>query len=259
MRVKLRAFLVDDEPLALDRLALLLERTGRVEVLGRATEPEDAIARMSAAPPDVCFLDIEMPRLTGFDVLARLPVQPVVVFTTAYDHYALRAFAENSVDYLLKPIDPARLDAALDKIERLRAPGAGPPAPPLNELLDRIAATLHEPPPAWPERIASRLGDRVRFVDLSEVTHFVAKDKLCFAVVGGKEHCVEQSLAELERRLDPSRFVRVHRSAIVRVSAIRHVHTPAGEAMTLQLDDAAGTELTVARDRVKDVRAKLGC
>lgn len=253
----LRAFLVDDEPLALDRLELLLERTGRVEVVGRATEPEDAIARLAAAPPDVCFLDIEMPRLTGFDVLARLPVQPVVVFTTAYEHYALRAFAENSIDYLLKPVDPERLAQALDKIERLRGAGAGPPV--LSELLAQVAASLREPAPAYAERIASRLGERVRFIDVADVTHFVAKDKLCFAVAAGKEHCIDQTLAALEARLDPRRFVRVHRSAIVRIAAIRHVRTPAGGGMTLQLNDATGTELTVARDRVKDVRAKLEC
>lgn len=253
----LRAFLVDDEPLALDRLAKLLAATGRVEVVGRASEPEDAIARMSESPPDVCFLDIEMPRLTGFDVLARLTVQPVVVFTTAYEHYALRAFAENSVDYLLKPVDPERLAQALDKIERLRGAEAGAPA--LSELLARVAASLREPPPAYPERIASRLGERVRFVDLAEVTHFVAKERLCFAVVAGKEYCVDQTLAELEARLDPRRFVRVHRSAIARIGAIRHVRTPAGGGMSVVLNDAAGTELIVARDRVKDVRAKLEC
>lgn len=258
MPVKLRAFLVDDEPLALDRLAALLERSGRVEIVGRASEPEDAVAQLGASPPDVCFLDIEMPRLTGFDVLARLPVQPVVVFTTAYDHYALRAFAENSVDYLLKPVDPARLEAALDKLERLRASGASA-APPSRELLEQVAATLREAREPYPERIASRLGDRVRFVPVAEVTHFVARDKLCFAMAGGKAHCVDLSLAKLEQRLDPRRFVRVHRAAIVRVSAVRHVHTPAGGAMTLQLDDATGTTLTVARDRVREVREKLGC
>ncbi len=258
MGLKLRAFLVDDEPLALDRLALLLERSGRVEVMGRASEPEDAVARMSAQPPDVCFLDIEMPRLTGFEVLARLPVQPVVVFTTAYEQYALQAFAANSVDYLLKPVDPERLERALDKLERLRAPGAAP-APPLAAVLEQVAETLRRSPPAWPERIASRLGERVRFVAVADVTHFFAKDKLCFAVVAGKAHCIDESLAELEHRLDPARFVRVHRAAIVRIAAIRDAHTPAGGGMTLRLNDEAGTELPVARDRVREVKARLGC
>jgi len=103
--MKLRAYLVDDEPLALERLHRLLDATGRVEVTGSTTEPEKAVAALTADPPDVCFLDIQMPRLDGFEVLARLPSQPIVIFTTAYDQYALKAFGVNSVDYLLKPVE----------------------------------------------------------------------------------------------------------------------------------------------------------
>ena len=121
--MKLRAYLVDDEPLALERLRRLLERTGRVEVAGSTTEPEEALAALTADPPDVCFLDIQMPRLNGFEVLARLPSQPMVVFTTAYDQYALKAFSVNSVDYLLKPVEP-----------EFHAP-APPPEIPLVRLL----------------------------------------------------------------------------------------------------------------------------
>ena len=122
--MKLRAYLVDDEPLALERLRRLLEQTQRVEVTGSTTEPEQAVAALTADPPDVCFLDIQMPRLDGFDVLARLPSQPIVIFTTAYDQYALKAFGVNSVDYLLKPVEPEALERALNKVERLRGSGA---------------------------------------------------------------------------------------------------------------------------------------
>src|SRR5271157_5834858 len=121
--MKLRAYLVDDEPLALERLRRMLERTGRVEVTGSTTEPEQAVVALTADPPDVCFLDIQMPRLDGFEVLARLPSQPIVVFTTAYDQYALKAFGVNSVDYLLKPVEPESLERALKKVERLRGSG----------------------------------------------------------------------------------------------------------------------------------------
>jgi two-component system, LytTR family, response regulator len=124
--MKLRAYLVDDEPLAMERLRRLLEQTGRVEVTGSSTEPEQAVAALSLHPPDVCFLDIQMPRLSGFEVLARLPSQPFVIFTTAYDQYALQAFGVNSVDYLLKPVDPEFLDRALQKVERLRARAPSP-------------------------------------------------------------------------------------------------------------------------------------
>ena len=151
--MKLRAYLVDDEPLALERLSRLLERTGCVEVTGSTTEPEKAVAALTADPPDVCFLDIQMPRLNGFEVLARLPSQPMVIFTTAYDQYALKAFGVNSVDYLLKPVEPESLDRALKKVERLR--GSGQLAQPeLQALLKQLTDSLREPKPEYPDRIA---------------------------------------------------------------------------------------------------------
>ena len=140
--MKLRAYLVDDEPLALERLRRLLERTGRVEVTGSTTEPENAVAALTADPPDVCFLDIQMPRLDGFEVLARLPKQPIVIFTTAYDRFALKAFGVNSVDYLLKPIEPESLDRALRKVDGLRA---GPLAQPDLEAYARPVAVRLQP------------------------------------------------------------------------------------------------------------------
>jgi CheY-like chemotaxis protein len=155
--MKLRAYLVDDEPLALDRLRRLLDRTGRVEVIGVTTSPESAVAALTADPPDVCFLDIQMPRLNGFEVLARLPTQPIVVFTTAYDQYALKAFGVNSVDYLLKPIEPEALDRALNKVERLRS-GQTSAQPDLQSLLTQITGVLREVKTASPRASAIASG-----------------------------------------------------------------------------------------------------
>ena len=114
----LRAYLVDDELPALKRLTRLLEATGRVEIVGSATNPTEALDWLSNHQPDVLFLDIQMPGMNGFDLLARLKLQPVVVFTTAYDQYALRAFEVNSIDYLLKPVEPEQLERALGKLEQ---------------------------------------------------------------------------------------------------------------------------------------------
>src|SRR4030088_1500277 len=108
--MKLRVYLVDDEALALERLMRLLETSGRVEIIGKTTEPEEAVAALTSDLPDVCFLDIQMPRLKVCKVLARLPRQPIVVFTTAYDRYGLEAFVVNSVDSMFKPIEPEHLD-----------------------------------------------------------------------------------------------------------------------------------------------------
>lgn len=256
--MKLRAYLVDDEPLALDRLRRLLERTGQVEVTGSTTEPENAVAALTADPPDVCFLDIQMPRLDGFEVLARLPKQPIVIFTTAYDRFALQAFGVNSVDYLLKPIEPESLDRALRKVEGLR--GAGRFAQPdLEALLKTLAESLREPKPEYLERIASRLGDRLWFLDLLRVTHFYAEDKLTYAVSEGKAYCVDYAIAELERKLDPKKFIRIHRSTVVNLNWIKEVASLPGGAMNVRLKDGKDTDLTVARDRAREFKTRLGC
>jgi two-component system LytT family response regulator len=255
--MKLRAYLVDDEPLALDRLRRLLEKTGRVEVMGFTTRPEEAVAALSGNPPDVCFLDIQMPRLTGFDVLARLPSQPIVVFTTAYDQYALQAFSENAVDYLLKPVEPETLDRALNKVERLR--GAGQAVQPdLQALLRQISDSLRHGNAEIPTRIASRLGDRLWFLDLDRVSHFYAEDKLTYAVSEGKAYCIDHPIAELEKKLDPGRFFRIHRGTLVNLEWIREVSSLPGGSLNIRLKDLKSTDLTVARDRAREFKARAG-
>lgn len=255
--MKLRAYLVDDEPLALERLRRLLEKTGRVDVIGQATEPEEAITALSDDCPDVCFLDIEMPRLNAFDVLARLPKQPIIIFTTAYDRYALQAFGVNSVDYLLKPVDPENLERALDKVERLR--GAGHAQNDLQAVIKNLAESLQQASMEYPSRIASRLGDRLWFIDLSRVTHFYAADKLTYAVSANKAYCVDSAIAELEKKLDPRKFVRIHRSSLVNLDWIKEVASLSGGTLSVRLKDEKQTELIVARDRARQFKERAGC
>ena len=256
--MKLRAYLVDDEPLALARLRRLLERSERVEVVGSTTTPEEAVAALTADPPDVCFLDIQMPRLNGFDVLAKLPRQPIVIFTTAYDQYALKAFEVNSVDYLLKPVDPESLERALKKVESLRNSGQ-PSQADLQLLFKQLTASLRETKPDYLERIASRLGDRLWFLDLDRVTHFYAEDKLTYATSESKAYCVDHSIAELERKLDPKKFVRIHRSTIVSLAWIKEVTSLPGGSLNIRLKDAENTDLAVARDRAREFKTRIGC
>jgi len=256
--MKLRAYLVDDEPLALERLRRLLERSPRVEVIGSTTTPEEAVSALIADPPDICFLDIQMPRLSGFDVLAKLPQQPIVIFTTAYDQYALKAFGVNSVDYLLKPIDPESLERALKKVETLRDSGKVSQSD-LRALLQQLTDSLRETKPEYLDRLASRLGDRLWFLDLERVTHFYAEDKLTYAASDGKAYCVDHSIAELERKLDPKRFFRIHRSTVVSLAWIKEVTSLPGGALNLRLKDDKHTDLTVARDRAREFKARAGC
>lgn len=248
----IRAFAIDDERLALERLQRLLTATGRVDVVGAATDPEEALAQLRAQSVDVIFLDIQMPELSGFDLLARLEADVPVIFTTAFNQYAIEAFAVNSVDYLLKPIEPARLERALDKLQRL----TGEARPDIRALARELAA--HLAPGRRLERVASRVADRTTILEVARVTHFVAKDKLTFAVVGGREHVIDYTLAQLEQRLDSRRFVRAHRGVIVNVGFVEALYPDVDGGILLRLKDETKTELSVARDRIRNLKARLG-
>ena len=258
----LRAFLVDDEQLAVERLQRLLAAFPEIEIAGAATDPFAAVAALSdpnSQPVDVLFLDIQMPGMNGFELLARLANQPFVIFTTAFDQHALRAFETNAIDYLLKPIDTDHLERALNKLGRLR-PIAKPDwqqNPALPQLLKELTASLREGHAAYPNRIASRIGERISFLPLDDITHFIAQDKLTFAVINGRHHCVDQTIADLERRLDPAKFLRIHRSALVNVDWIHEVNSWFAGKIVLMLKDAQHTQLPVARDRVRSLKDRL--
>jgi two-component system LytT family response regulator len=249
----IRAYIVDDEVLAVERLCRLLERTGRVEIAGATTDPDAALAFLQAHPLDVLFLDIQMPGLSGFQLLEQLERDVRVIFTTAYDRYALDAFAVNSVDYLMKPIEPERLGKALDKLERQTATAV----PDVRTLARELAQHLTPRPTANRlERIASKVGERTTLVDVGRVTHFFSKDKLTFAATAGKEHVIDFTLADLEQRLDRRRFVRIHRGTIVNVAFVQEIY-PGVEGVMVRLKDG-GRELSVARDRVRELKERLG-
>jgi two-component system, LytTR family, response regulator len=249
-----RVFLVDDEALALKRLARLLEATCRVTIAGQATDPAAAIAHIERGGIDLVFLDISMPELDGFEVCKRLPADVMVVFTTAHDEHALRAFGTAAIDYLLKPIREDELRRALDKLDRLRAL---PPADAHAQLADAMARILAAAPatPRPTERIPSRLGDRIHFVELDRITHFSAEDKLTYAVTAERSYVVEPSISELEDRYGAAGFFRIHRATLVRLAAIAELHaTSDGTKVRL----ANGTELAVARERARALKDKLG-
>jgi len=207
---------------------------------------------------DVVFLYVQMPVLSGFELLSRMDADVPFVFTTAFDKYALNAFDVNSVDYLLKPVEPERLSRALDRLER----GHVQASPDVRALARELAAHLGAGAPARGaaarlERVASRVGERTTVLDVARITHFFSKDKLTFAAGGGRAHVVDHTLAELEQRLDPRRFVRIHRAAIVNLAYVQELF-PGVDGVVVRLKDEARTELAVARDRVRDLRATLG-
>jgi two-component system LytT family response regulator len=249
---RLRAFLIDDEPLAISRLARMLEATGRVEVVGRATDPAQGLAQVRAQPIDVLFLDIHMPGLSGFEVVERVPPGPAVVFTTAHDQHAVQAFEVNAVDYLLKPVEAARLDRALDRVSARRAAGGSD----MRAALEQLARQLRGG--AFLDHLASRLRDRVQLLPVDQVTHVIARDRATYAVANATEHVLDMTIVELERRLDPARFFRIHRGALVNVAWVSELRADEDGHLQVCLKDARRTELSVARDRVRALKERLG-
>lgn len=243
-----RAVIVDDEKPARDRLRRLLDEHPDFVVAGEAVDGPSAVELIDRECPDLCFLDVQMPEADGFEVLRRVRHVPKVVFTTAYDQYAVRAFEVNSLDYLLKPFSRKRFASALDRArEALRQPPAS--SPELLRVLEEIRAGLPRPAAAavpaprdgGPLRVPGRRGAKIALLDPDDVLWFEAEDVLVFARTADGRYLVERSLAELESLL-ASRFFRSHRSYLVNLSRIAEI-----------LPGDAGTFRIVVRDESRSV------
>lgn len=214
----IRVLVVDDEPLARDGLRLLLAADPDVVAIDEAHGGRDAIARITAAPPDLVLLDVQMPGIDGFGVVEQIGADrmPVVVFVTAHDRYAVQAFELAALDYLLKPVTAPRLAQAL---VRAKAQVALRSAADAGQQLRNLLATVASPRRAL-RRIAVRDGDATRFVEVDAIDWIAAAENYVELHVGPACHLVHVALSTLARSLDPERFVRIHRSAIVQVARI---------------------------------------
>ncbi|MBS1913292.1 MAG: LytTR family transcriptional regulator DNA-binding domain-containing protein [Bacteroidetes bacterium] len=245
----LRAIIVDDEPLARERFRLLLaEADGTIDVIAECGNGSDAVAAIDELKPDVVFLDIQMPMLDGFDVVELIGIpRPRIVFVTAYDQFAIRAFEVHALDYLTKPVRLGRLNMALARLHDEQARRSG--AEGIDEMMrERSTAPL--------ARLVVRAGRRLRVVPLDQVRWIEARNKLVYAHTAGGAHLIEFTLDEIEARLDPRMFIRAHRSHIVNASAVKEIVPWFAGRHLIRLDD--GTELPAARRRVRDVKRMLG-
>lgn len=243
------ALLVDDEPQLLAALRRSLEAAWpELEVIGEARDGEEALELAEARPPDVAFLDIQMPGLSGLEVARRLQGRSHVVFVTAHDRYAVEAFEGAAADYLLKPVGGERLRLT---VERLRSRLAERP-PDLAALLDGLAARLRPAEGHLQWLKVEHRGDVV-LVPVEDVSVFQASDKYTLAITREQEWVIRTPLVELEAELDPARFWRVHRDAIVRVAAIERASRDERGNLTLRL---LGLARTVAVSRAHAHRFK---
>ena len=239
----LRALIADDEPLARRLIAEFLRPHAEISVVAEADNGLDAARAITELKPDLVFLDIQMPKLTGLEVLELTGRREGVIFTTAYDQHALRAFELHAVDYLLKPFSQARFDAALERARRL----LGQPAP----GLDRLVA------PAGPllSRVLVREGSGMQVLAVGDIDYIEAQaDNVAFHA-HGRDHLKNQRISELEAQLDPAQFVRVHRSFIINLVALQGIEKTDSDAHIARMKD--GKRIPVSRSGYDRLRAVL--
>ena len=245
----LNSIIIDDEPLARERMRSLLERTDiKVSIIGEAGNGREAIPLIHEKRPSLIFLDIQMPGLDGFDVVDLIaPPLPHIIFVTAFDQYALRAFEVHALDYLTKPVTLERLNRSLHRIHELLA----------ESQTKQGIGTLQEERKNQPLRkLTLQLGKKMRVVDPGDVRYFEAKDKLVFArLFDGKEYPTHFTLQTLEQRLDASQFMRTHRAFLVNTHTIRELSTWFSGTYQMRLDD--GSTLPVSRRRARIVKEFL--
>ncbi len=258
----LRVLIVDDEPLARQELQYLLERSGQVETVALGANGIEAVELIRTHKPDVVFLDVQMPGLDGFGVLKKLLEKgtplPQVVFATAYDRYAVRAFEVNAVDYLLKPFDAGRVARTLEKArERLPATQSSEDTATSNKLdalLKLVESTAHIPRPLT-GKVVVRAHGRLLLVDQKDICFATIEEgtiTVATSTVEGQSNC--RTLEELSDQLDPETFWRAHRSCLVNIQHIREVVPWFKSTYQLRMDDPKKTELPVSRNQTKRLR-----
>ncbi len=242
----MRTVVVDDEPLAREGLRLMLASHADVAVVGEAGNGSDALALVSELRPDLLLVDVQMPEISGLEMAAELPadLSPALVFVTAHDVYALRAFEVHALDYVLKPVDDDRLRVALDRARtRLAQLGAWQQR---EQIRGALATFKSDASGSWPaDRLVIRDGDRVVFLEADQIDWIEAADYYVEIHVGPTAYLHRETMQHLALALDPERFVRIHRSRLVNRGRIRVLRTRGRGHLTVILAD--GTELRVAR------------
>jgi two-component system LytT family response regulator len=259
----IRALIVDDEPLARERLHELLDEAPGVTVIGDAEDGPEALAAIQEQDPDLVFLDVQMPGMSGIDVIEKIgPDQmPVTVFVTAYDQYAIKAFDLAAVDYLLKPFDDERFEQALTRArEQIASQEDEAISERLLRLLQERDPSLLEEESArdepYLERIAVQGRGKARIVPVDDLTHITADGSYAELHTTEDTYVIRERMKTLAARLDPDAFVRVHRSAIVRLDEIELILRGGGGDYAVRLND--GTRLSVSRSRIDELQDRLG-
>ena len=260
MTAKITTLIIDDEPLARRNLRLLLEKDPQIEILEECRDGREAVKAINALSPDLIFLDIQMPEMDGFDVLARVGPEHIqaIIFVTAFDQYALKAFDVHALDYLLKPFDDERFAHALERAKSQIE------AREIDRLSKRLLALLEERDSErkrprnetnYLTRVMIKVSGRVTLLKVDEIDFIEADGNYVKLHVGRKAHLLREKMHDLEGRLDPARFVRIHRSVIVNLDRIKEMHPHFNGDYIVVLED--GRKLRLSRTRRENLEAKL--
>jgi two-component system, LytTR family, response regulator len=248
---KIRTLIVDDEPLARERIVDMLVGDAEVAIIGECGDGLAAVAAIEAHKPDLVFLDVQMPELDGFGVLEAIEQTPVIVFVTAYDQYALRAFEVHALDYLLKPFDRERFDKALRRAKRqIERERAGTMNRELVALLTRLKS---RPKPL--ERLVIKAGGRVFFLRVDEIDWIEAAANYVKLHAGGEAHLLRETINGLAAKLDPDKFLRIHRSIIVNLERVKEIQPWFHGDYVIIMQD--GAQLTSSRNYREQLRKLL--
>ena len=243
-----KTIIIDDEQLARQRLKRLLSNYPEIDIVAEAENGLEGLMLIEEQRPQLIFLDIEMPVLNGFEMLKKLSHHPKVIFTTAYDHYAIKAFEEGSIDYLLKPIEADRLEKA---VKRLKQSNFSIDQLPIELLMQQIQAKKKI------KTLTVKLGDKILLIKLSDITHIQAEEKYVFLHTNdGKKHLTDFTLAVLEEKL-PEEFVRIHRSDIINTDYIKEIRKGFNGALIFILNTPSETKISSSRSNSGALRARF--
>jgi two-component system, LytTR family, response regulator len=255
--MKISALIVDDEQPARDELAYLLKNFPDVGIVGQGKNGVEAVSLVRELSPDLVFLDVQMPGLDGFGVIKKLLDRnarlPYFVFVTAYDHYAVRAFEVNAVDYLLKPIERNRLEKALQRVQGMMEASAT-----ASQKLDRLVQMIEERPAAQSSKLVVKSGNRMVLVDSSDIIYATIEDGVIRIVtkdLDGQSNF--RTVEDLQNNLDPNMFWRVHRSYLVNINRIKEVVPWFKSSYQLKMQDRQETEIPVSRAQTRKLRELL--
>lgn len=256
----IRVLVVDDEQLAREELCFLLGQAGDVDIVGQAGDGVDALRLAGELRPEVVFLDVQMPGLTGFEVARRLieaDVPAQLVFVTAFDQYAIEAFGVNAVDYVLKPVDADRLELTLERVRRRVVSEQAARMPLSAADLERVVLAV-QARQGRRDQLAVRVGERFLLVQADEVVHASVVDDAIVVVTGSVSGTSnDRTLDELQARLDPAIFWRVHRSHLVNITKIKEIVPWFSRNYLLKMKDAKATEIPVSRAQTRRLREYL--